>query len=67
MDRFKPNQSALRERGILYSALDEHTRLGEMFLKFAREVEAVASYFRHHPLPEPVTVLGVAVFIEGPA
>jgi hypothetical protein len=52
------------KNGILYSALDRHTRLGKKcFLRFSREVEAVASYFRHHPLLEPVTALGVAVFI----
>lgn len=52
------------KNGILYSALDRHTRAGKKsFSRFAREAEGVADFFRCHPQLDPVTALGVAVFI----
>lgn len=50
--------------GILYAALDRHTRAGKKcFAKFAQEVNPVAHFFQQHPKLNPVAALGVAVFI----
>lgn len=52
------------KNGILYAALDRHTRLGKRcYARLAREVEAVASFFHRHHQLDPVAALGVAVFI----
>lgn len=52
------------KNGILYAALDRHTRAGKKCLaKFAQEVKPIANFFQHHPNLNPVAALGVAVFI----
>lgn len=55
--------------GILYAALDRHTRGGKRsFSRFAHEVDELASLFRRRPTLDPVEALGVSVFIaEGSA
>lgn len=50
--------------GLLYAALDRHTRAGKVcFAKFAREVKPIADFFRQHPELKPVDALGVTMFI----
>jgi hypothetical protein len=52
------------KNGILYVALDRHTRAGKKcFAKFALEVKPIADFFHQHPKLNSVAVLGVAVFI----
>jgi hypothetical protein len=53
--------------GLLYAALDRHTRAGKAcFAKFAREVKPIADFFRQYPKLKPVDALGVTMFmVEG--
>lgn len=52
------------QNGILYAALDRHTRAGKRcFAKLARDSEALRWFFIRRPNLDPVAVLGAGVFI----
>lgn len=52
------------KHGILYAALDRHTRAGKRcFARLARECKTVRQFFDHHPALDPVSVLGAGVFV----
>lgn len=51
-------------RGVLFAALDRHTRAGKgCFAEFAASVKPINDFFRQHPKLNPVAVLGVVLFI----
>ena len=66
-------QSARHEfegkHGLLYAALDRHTRVGKRCLaRLAKEAAPVREFFAQHPAFDPVGVIGAAMFIvEGAA
>lgn len=50
--------------GILYAALDRHTRIGKRCLaKLGNEVNSIKQFFGRMPAGDPVVALGVGVFI----
>lgn len=52
------------EGGILYAALDRHTRAGKRsYAKLAKVEPTLIRFFDHRPATDPVMVLGVAMFI----
>jgi hypothetical protein len=55
--------------GILYAALDRHTRAGKRsYARLAKDDTGLRRFFASRPAINPVTVLGVAMFIiEGAA
>lgn len=57
------------KHGLLYAALDRHTRVGKRcFARLAKEAAAVREFFTQHPALDPVAVIGVGMFIvEGAA
>ncbi|MBN3840978.1 hypothetical protein [Burkholderia sp. Ac-20349] len=51
--------------GILYAALDRHTRVGKRcFAVLLAESAALRRFFRDHPGTDPVAVLGCAAFVS---
>ncbi|WP_371142421.1 hypothetical protein [Burkholderia cepacia] len=51
--------------GILYAALDRHTRVGKRcFAALLAESVALRHFFRDHPGVDPVAALGCAVFVS---
>ncbi|MDP3513018.1 MAG: hypothetical protein Q8S20_09735 [Sulfuritalea sp.] len=52
------------KHGILYAALDRHTRAGRRcFARLAKEVRPVREFFATHPELDPVAVIGAGVFV----
>lgn len=52
------------ESGILYAALDRHTRAGKRgYARLAKDAPTLSRFFAHRPAIDPVMVLGVAMFI----
>jgi hypothetical protein len=50
--------------GILFAALDRHTRIGKRgFSRLAKEADEIKAFFARRPTLAPVAVLGAAVFI----
>jgi hypothetical protein len=50
--------------GILFAALDKHTRVGKQCLnRFSREVKIIKQFFDSHPVNNPVAALGASIFI----
>ncbi|NIF42516.1 hypothetical protein F3J14_16815 [Burkholderia sp. Tr-862] len=51
--------------GILYAALDRHTRVGKRcFAALLAESVALCRFFRDHPGTDPVAALGCAAFVS---
>jgi hypothetical protein len=57
------------KHGLLYAALDRHTRIGKRcFARLAKEATPVREFFTQHPTLDPVAVIGAGMFIvEGAA
>ncbi len=57
------------KHGLLYAALDRHTRVGKRcFARLAKEAAPMREFFTQHPALDPVAVIGVGMFIvEGAA
>ena len=57
------------KHGLLYAALDRHTRVGKRcFARLAKEATPVREFFTQHPALNPVAVIGAGMFIvEGAA
>lgn len=52
------------KHGLLYAALDRHTRVGKRcFARLAKDVPSLRDFFAHRPVLDPVAVIGVAMFI----
>lgn len=57
-------QALAGKHGILYAALDRHTRVGKRcFARLARECKIVRQFFDRRPALDPVAVLGAGVFV----